>query len=165
MTSHDGAPRFTYRAWTVLLEGLGAGLVGGFSVMAVFYAYDLMAATPLQTPSALHAYFWEGPEAARVATPDPNRALGYGGLHVAVWIVIGVIASFGATLSGTSRRIWFLISAGALAAVAGLVALTPFWEIPGLGRHHLWVGACVGGVMLTLYLKRRHPHLLDRDSP
>lgn len=151
----------TYRAWTVFSEGAIAGIIGGLSVMAIFLAYDSALGVPLLTPSVLHAYFWEGPEAASGAAAEQSRAFGYVWLHLAVWLVIGIAAAVAATWVDTSRRAWFVVVAAAGAALVSLGFLTRFLEIPGIGRHHLWLGACAGGIMLGLYLGRRHPHLFE----
>jgi len=161
MATSESSSFSTYRAWTLFSEGVIAGIIGGLSVMAVFLAYDAVLGVPLLTPSVLHAYFWEGPDTDWVASAEQSRAFGYVWLHLAVWLAIGIVAAVAASFIDTSRRAWFVSAAAAAAALGSLALLTRFLEIPGIGRHHLWVGACVGGIMLALYLGRRHPHLFE----
>ena len=145
-----------YRAWRVLSEGFVAGLVAAFTVMAVFFAHDVAVTEPFHTPSILHAYFWEGAEAAAATSSNPDRAFAYAGLHLLFWAVAGIVASVALAVAESSRRSWYRIAFGATAALVCLILLAPPWQIPGIGSHHIWVGACAGGVGLALYFGRGH---------
>lgn len=148
----------------VLKEGLLAGLLGGAAVVAIFLVYDVATTEAMHTPSVLHALFFDGAEAAEQAGTDSGRALSYLWVHFASWFGVGIAAAYIAALTETYPRLWY----GAAVAVSGLLCAfllaAGIWQVPGLGYHHLWVGALVGGAVVATFLAWRHPRLLHMSE-
>ena len=145
---------------SIISEGLVAGLFGAVAVAVVFLVYDVSTSEVLRTPSTLQALFFEGPGTAHQAETSLQRALLYTVVHLGAWLVVGVASAYLAAATERFPSLWYALVVGVAALICALLWAAGVWQVPGLGYHHLWVGALVGGAALGSYLLRRHPKLL-----
>ncbi len=145
------------RLGTVFADGVAAGGIGGALVLAVFTLYDLTTAEFLRTPSVLHALFLEGPEAAAATDADTERAVSYTFVHFVLWFGVGIAAAYSVVLTRVYPAFWYLAVIGPTVTLVLFVSSAGVWGVPGLGVHHLWVGALLGGTAVTGYFAWRHP--------
>jgi len=157
------APRQTDFA---LPEGLEAGLVAGFAVVAVFLVRDLSAGNWLHTPTVLGTLILEGPAQARSVVSSPGVAALYNVIHFAGWVVAGFATAF------LVRRVEhhqadarILLAAWIVWVVLSWLALDAWVHDSGLARTHLWVGGIAGALALALFFAWRHPALWQRSDP
>ncbi len=148
---------------SILSRGLLAGGVAGACVLAVFTAYDVFTAELFRTPSVLHAHFFEGLEAAMSVEPHPGRAALYTLVHFAVWIGAGVVAAHAVAFRPIFPGLWSALVIGPALLFGVFLWVAGVWGIPGLGVHHFWVGALLGGAAMAVFLLRGH-QALDLDG-
>lgn len=143
----------------VVRDGVVAGLIGAGVVAVAHGAADALSGELLRTPTVLGALLTEGAAAARAATPDPELALEFTGLHVAVWLVLGIAGSGLITLVDTRPKLASLVFGTFAFVFISLSYLSGAYAIPGLGAMHLWVGTLLGSAAAAGYLSWRHPQL------
>ncbi len=141
---------------TVLPEGLEAGLLGGFVVVAVFLVRDAIAGPAFYSPSVLGALALRGAEAARETGVDGAMAGAYHVAHFAIWAVAGLAGSALMT-TAEERGLRWLPWGVLFVYLVGLIALDAWAQDSGLGRMHLWSGGLAGGLAMGAYLFWRHP--------
>jgi len=160
-TSRSEAVPGGMRATPILQDGLFAGLIGAFAVVVVFFVYDWLTGAPLRTPSVLQALIFEGPAAARTVEPEITRAVSYNLVHFLSWIAAGLVASFSVSLADARPKIWYLVFVAMSFVFVSLLYVAGSFEVPGLGRHHLWIGGLLGAASMLAYLWHRHPGLRE----
>ncbi len=142
---------------TILADGVLSGVVAGLCVLAVFAVYDLLTGELLRTPSVLHAHFFEGPNAALSVDADPGRAATYTCFHFAVWIGAGCCAAYTAALRQIYPALWYAVVIGPFVILCVFLWAAGVWGVPGLGVHHFWVGALLGGLAMAAMIFWRNP--------
>lgn len=156
-------------AGAVLFDGFVAGLLGAVAVVVVFLVYDALTGDALRTPSVLAALVFEGPEAARSVEPELQRAVQWNAIHFPGWIAAGIVIAFLVAYAEAHPTVWYLIFVAVAFAFGSALYVAGAFGVPGLGRHHLWVGALVGALAMGLHLGRRHRdvfrHLDDVYEP
>lgn len=149
------------RIATVWGDGVLAGLLAGTAVLVVFAVYDFHASEVLRTPSVLHAHFFDGSATASSVATSPVRALEYALVHYVLWCALGISGAYLLAVSRIYPRLWY---AGVLIPALIVVFLlwtAGVWGIPGLGVHHLWVGALLGCLVMYGCFLWRNPDLRD----
>jgi hypothetical protein len=148
-----------------LPEGLEAGLLGGFSVAAVYLIHDLLQGDWLYTPRVLGSLLYAGPDAASMTAVDPLAADAgvaplYHIVHFAVWSAAGFAAA--ALMRAAERRPALRFFPVLLLAIfiAFFFALDAEVEAVNIARLHLWAGGLAGAVALTGFLLWRHPSVM-----
>jgi hypothetical protein len=90
-------------------EGVAAGLLGALAVAVLFLVRDVMLGVPLLTPSVLGQIVLQG-----AASPVTDRALlgpalGYTGLHLAAFILFGLLLAGVVRLATTQPAFRFAL--------------------------------------------------------
>ena len=146
-------------SWT---EGITAGLLGAGGVALWFFAVDSMAGRPLYTPGLL------GGALLNVLGRGVNHstlynAAVYSVLHVAVFLLIGVMAS---RIVEVSKRIPQVLAGLLLFFVVfevgfyGVAALMSQYSLVGsLAWYQIGAANLFSAVLMGGYLWRRHPEL------
>ena len=105
---------------------------------------------------------WDSWEAlAELAETDPARAAVYTFLHFAVWIGAGVCAAYVAALRQIYPALWYAVVIGPSLILCVFLWVAGVWGVPGLGVHHFWVGALLGGIAMAAVILWRNPLLVD----
>jgi hypothetical protein len=166
LTSQSGR----LEASAVLGDGLTAGLIGALTVIGVYLVADALAGAPLRTPSSLAAALFQGIEAAASAEPEITSALAYNAVHVLLWALAGVTASYFFALADVHPEAWYLLFVGVVVLFGWFLGLDVAVGSIGLGRVHLWLGGILGAAAMASFLWWRHPgvfqraqHAFDRD--
>lgn len=156
------APRVKLAA--VFNDGLYAGIIGAAIVALWFLIIDTIAGQPLNTPTHLGTLLIKGVEASIAATVDPAMVAAYTAVHVVLFVIVGMLASYLVTLFDRYP-----------AAGIVLVFLFAFFEVGffiasaalgGVLMGHLapWavgVGNLLAAAGMAVYLWNRHPHLKE----
>ena len=150
----------------VWLQGLVAGLAG-YAAVALFFVVVNVAGgrSPFYTPALLGSALFYGLRDPAQLVVAPGPVLAYNGLHILVFVVVGVLAAWLVFEVELHPYLWyvvfFLFLAGfllSLAAVgvlgAEIARLLPWWSV--LGANLAW-SAALGGC-----LWRAHRALLRR---
>lgn len=160
--SHDtgvGPKPPRVRPSLALPEGIEAGLIGGLSVALVYLLRDLTVGDPLHTPGVLGTLLVEGSGTGVSNDPSLGAAAAYNLVHFSVWMVIGLVASFGVRQVEASRwplgLMWISIGASVVLALS----FDSWASASGLPRVHLWAGSLVGLGFMGAYLVWLHPDL------
>jgi len=143
-------------------EGVAAGLLGAGAVAAVFLVRDLLRGVPLLAPSVLGQVLLQGS-----TTPVTDRAVGgavmaYSGLHLAVFVLFGILLAWAARLATTQPTLRF-----------AFVMVLTFFEFFFAGLAYMFHEATQGlfplglvlfanfvaAVVMVGYLWRHHPAL------
>lgn len=146
---------------TILRSGVLGGFVAGLCVLAVFAVYDFLTTEIMRTPSVLHAHFFDGMDAAMTVETDGIRATVYTLVHFAVWIGAGVCAAYAAALRPVFPALWYALVIGPAMILCVFLWAVGVWGVPGLGVHHFWVGALLGGAAMAAMISWRTPALID----
>lgn len=163
MTSEVRAAGAPVRGADVLRDGLFAGLIGAFTVIAVFFAHDAASESVLWTPTVLGTLLFQGPEAAlHVRQPVLSVALAYNGIHVLMWLAAGVGASWIAHLVEAHPRLWYVAGLAVIFVALVFLGLDRAAEGVELPRLHLWIGGLLGAAAMGAFLVWRHPRIVRR---
>ncbi|HYJ80619.1 MAG TPA: hypothetical protein VEW03_13485 [Longimicrobiaceae bacterium] len=151
-----------------LREGAVTGLLGAAGVAGWFLVVDAVAGHPLFTPNALGGMVFRA-LGAEVGPPEAiNGAVvaGYTLIHCALFVLVGVIASF-IVRAGESQPavlalfmvLFAIIEMGFYGATAvldntGALGRMAWWQIAG--------GNLVATLLMGFYLFRRHPGIRER---
>ena len=151
------------RQHEVVREGLIVGLIGAVVVAVWFLIIDLVAGRIFFTPAALGSVVLGGATDAASVQIDALNVLGYTALHIAAFLVTGLVAA-GIIAYAEDRHPYVLLGAvllfvtfetffiGLLTVVAQwLLELIPWWSIA--------VGNLLAALAMGGYLWRRHPAL------
>jgi hypothetical protein len=159
------APRGDRESDLALPEGVEAGLLGGFAVVAVYLVHDLGTSDWLYTPTVLGTLLYAGADAASMAVADPTTAPPgvaaiYHFAHFALWMFAGFIGSAVMGLAERRPQYRFIPVLGFLSLIAFFFALDGEVDATGIGRLHLWAGGLAGALGMAGYLIWRHPGVL-----
>jgi hypothetical protein len=149
-----------------LPEGVEAGLIGAFAVIAVYLIHDLRTSDWLYTPTVLGTLLYDGRDAASMVVADPASAVPgvaaiYHIVHFVLWMIAGFVASGLAGLAERRPALRFLPVFAFLTLIAFFFALDGEVDAIGIGRLHLWAGGLAGALGMAGYLLWRHPGLLS----
>ncbi len=146
-------------SWT---EGITAGLLGAGGVALWFFAVDSMAGRPLYTPGllggALLNVLGRGVEHSTI-----YNASVYSVLHVAAFLVIGILASRIVEISTRVPQVlaglllFFVVFEVGFYGVAAL--MSQYEVVGGLAWYQIGAANLFSAVLMGGYLWRRHPEL------
>ena len=156
----------------IVREGLIAGLIGAGIVALWFFIIDAVAGRLFFTPAALGSALFYGASHAAQVRIDAITILGYTFLHVAAFLVAGMIA---AALAVEAEAHPPLLLAFVLLFVTfetlfiGLIALIASWLLNAIAWWTIAVANILAAVAVGIYLWREHPALRrllsDRQPP
>jgi hypothetical protein len=146
----------------VLPSAIEAGLVAGLVVAGLFLVRDLLAGTPLQTPSALGTLLLEGSDAARIVVWAPAAAVVFHTLHFMLWAFVGGITVVLVHRVDRTPAGWYWPWVAAGVVFLCCIAFDAWAANSGLPRLHLWLGSVAGFGALALFIGWRHPHAMAR---
>lgn len=152
------------RMSTVFVDGVSAGFLAGLVVLATFSAYDIATTEVLRTPTVLHAHFVDGAATAAGVETDPQRAFAYTFVHFVLWFGFGLAAAYLIALHQLYPVLWYIAVLGPAALLCLFLWSAGVWGVPGLGVHHLWVGALLGSAVMGGYFVWRNPGLLEHTA-
>lgn len=145
----------------VLQDGLFAGLIGGLSVIVVFLIHDALRGEPLKTPSVLGTLLFQGASAAQNVQPELTVSIAFNGIHILAWVIAGLVASYAVAIVEHYPKVWYLVFVAVTFLFAGFLYVEGAFEVPGLGRLQLWLGAVVGAGAMATFLGWAHPGALQ----
>jgi len=153
-------------------DGLIVGLIGYFSVAALYAAFDLLAARgPLFTVDVLGKAVFRGlRDPGVLGLPmerDGTAIFWYNGLHLLISLAIGMIVSGLVTLAEQNSRprlVLLTIIAGFVVTILFVGTLTipirpllPWWSVV--------LSNSLAVVLAGAYLLRRHPGIWGKLNP
>lgn len=148
----------------VLREGMIVGLLGAVVLAVWFLVTDLIAGEPFRTSATLGSMLFlptGGPEAV---VRSPSMVLGYAAVHVAGFLVIGVVLAGSVTglelFPGLASAILLLFVFFGVAFV-GMVVTVGVWILEELSIWSILVGSLLTAGVMVGYLWRVHPTLRD----
>jgi len=143
----------------IVVEGLGAGALGGGAVAGWFLLHDVIAHRPFFTPSLLGAVVFHGLRDGSTVTVSGRLVLEYSLLHWAVFMVFGVAAA--ALLAVADRQPSLLVAFVMLTCcfeVAALVLVAVLAE--RLFEAPAWwtitLANALAAATMLIFLGRRH---------
>lgn len=138
----------------VLQDGILSGAAGYALISLYFAASNLVAGLPaLHTVDALGTALFEG--------TNPGQMIAYNGVHLAVFIVLGVIASVLVREVELHPAFWYVLF---FVAIAGfifsyIVMTVVARRIAELDAYSVAVGNLVAGAGMAVVLLLRHPRM------
>ena len=150
-------------------EGLIAGLIGAVVVALWFAVVDVTTREFWFTPAALGSALFQGARGVGEVEISAMTVAGYTFLHIASFMLIGMIA---AALATHAERNGVIILAAVLLFVTfetlflGLAAIAASWLLAALNGWTILGANLVAAVAMGWYLWRAHPGLkgaLNRD--
>jgi hypothetical protein len=146
----------------ILREGLVAGLIGAGVVATWFLLFDLVQGRPFFTPAALGSALFLGASSLDDVTVNLLVVGGYTVLHVAAFLITGVLASAIVTASEETPP---LILGAVLFFVVfeafflGLLAMAAEFLLGPLAWWTIAAGNLLAALTMGYYLWRKHPRL------
>jgi hypothetical protein len=148
----------------LFVQGSIAGVIGFATVVVMLAIVNVLAGRPpLHTAALLgNALFGGGEDPSQVAL-SAGPILGYSLVHLAVFVVFGIVAAALAGLADRGWQLWFValfffifISFHLYAAVQALAAPGAGGELSGIV---VWGAGFAASLLMALYLVRAHPRL------
>lgn len=144
--------------------GLIAGVLGAAAVMAWFLVLDIVRGSLFFTPGALGSALFFGARGAADVQITVETVLGYTGVHLVAFMVVGLLAS---VLAEAAKREPPLLLGMVLFFVAlevlfiGLLAIVATWLFDSIRWWQVVVGNLIAAVVMFGYLLRVHPELRE----
>jgi hypothetical protein len=152
------------REHRTIREGLIAGLLGAVAVMLWFLVLDLVRQSAFFTPGALGSALFFGARGTAEIQVTVETVLGYTGIHVVAFMVVGLIAS--AMVEGARREpplllgmILFFVTLEVL--FIGLLAIVATWLLDSIEWWMVVVGNLIAAGVMGGYLLHEHPELRE----
>ncbi len=157
------------REHQTLREGLAAGLLGAFAVIAWFFVMDLFRGRVLFTPAALGSAIIFGARGVAEVEITIATVLGYTLMHFIAFLTVGLVASALATAAEKQPHV--LLGLGLLFVTfevlfIGLLAIAARWLLDALNWWAILAANLIAAVAMGAYLWHGHPKLreeLDRN--
>jgi len=155
------------REHRTIREGLIAGLLGAVAVMVWFLVLDVIRRPLFFTPGALGSALFFGARGATEVQVSVETVLGYTGVHVVAFMIVGMIAS---ALTEAARRepplllgmVLFFVTLEVL--FIGLLAIVATWLLNSIAWWMVVVANLIAGVVMGAYLLHEHPELRENLS-
>jgi hypothetical protein len=146
-----------------LREGLVVGLLGAGAVAIWFLVIDLGAGRLLFTPAALGSVIFHGATQAADVQVNAVTVLAYTGLHVAAFLVTGLVAA-AIVVFAEDRHAYVLLGAVMLFVTfetffIGVLTIVAQWLLEVIPWWSIAVANLIAAVVMAAYLWRRHPKL------
>jgi hypothetical protein len=146
-----------------LRQGLIAGVIG-FTVTNVLYALanTLQGRSPFHTAATLGAALIYGVRDPLQVAVTPAYVFAYNGLHLLVFVALGMVGAALARLADRGRQLWYVglfffifVNFHMIAAVQTVaLPMEPLLSGPGI-----WIAGIGAGVAMALYLLKAHPDI------
>lgn len=149
----------------VLREGLTAGLLGAAVVAVWFLALDGLFREPFFTPAALGSVLFHGAASPGEVGMAPSIVLGYTVVHVAAFLLFGMVASaLVAQIEKTPPFLFAVVLLGVVFEVffVAMVASLGTWVLEEFAWWSVLGGNLLAGLSMGGYLWRRHPGIRER---
>ncbi len=143
-------------------EGIAAGLIGAAAVAVVFFIFDAASGRLLFTPAALGSALFHGAREAAAVQADAATIVAYTAVHVAAFLVVGLVA---AGLAAEAEREppvvlgIFLLFITYETLFVGLLAIFADWLLASLPWWSVAAGNILSAMAMGVYLWRAHPAL------
>lgn len=143
-------------------EGLIAGLLGAAAVAVWFLVLDAAGRRLLFTPAALGSALFFGATSPAQVTVDFATVAGYTLIHVAAFVLVGLVAA--AVVRGSEDSPPLVLGLALLLAVAetffiGLVAIAASWILGTVAWWTIAVGNVLAVLAMGAYLLQAHPRM------
>jgi len=145
-------------------EGLIAGMLGAVAVMAWFLALDLVERHLFFTPGALGSAIFFGARGMDEVRMSVETILGYTGLHIAAFMLVGLIASI--LVEGARREpplllgvVLFFVTLEVL--FIGLLAIVAAWLLDAIHWWTIVAGNLIAALVMGGFLLYEHPELRE----
>jgi hypothetical protein len=148
-------------------EGIIAGLIGAAAVAAWFLIVDAASGRLLFTPAALGSALLRGSRGAASVEISTATVLGYTVIHVAAFLIIGLVAA--GIVAAAEELSEAILLGGVLLFVTfealsiGLLTIAAAWLLDALAWWNIAAANVVAAIGMGGYLYLRHPNLL-RDA-
>lgn len=160
--------RGTMIQWNRRLEqGITAGLIGFATIAGLFIVIDVVAGRPPFHTAALLGSALYGIEDPSLLSISTRMVVAYSALHLAVFIVFGLLAVILAEVADRGRQLWFValfffifISFHLFAAAQGIAA--PMRA--SLPDALVWGAGMAASLTMAWYLIRSHPRMRAKQS-
>lgn len=150
------------RANPVVRQGIVAGLIGAVVVAVWFLVVDSIAGRPMFTPAALGSAIFHGAAGPPGVDVSANTVVGYTFIHVAAFLLAGVLVS---ALVTQAERAPYLIFGMILLLVIfetffiAMVAMLGTWLMEALAWWSVLVGNLLAAASMGGYMLKVHPKL------
>ncbi len=148
----------------VLREGMVGGLLAAAALAGWFLVGDLIMGEPFRTSATLGSMVFLSAEGPEAVVRSANMVLGYTAVHVATFLVLGVL--FAGSVTGL-ERVPGLVSAILLffvllaVAFVGMVITVGVWILEYLSIWSILAGHLLAAGTIGAYLWRVHPVLRE----
>lgn len=147
----------------ILTHGLVAGVLG-YAVVVVFYAVwnVLQGRSPFFTAALLGEAAFYGLRDPAEATVWAGPVLAFNGLHLIVFLIVGMITAWIATQSEHGAQFWYIGLSLFIYGIIHVLALALWLAEPLRGALPVWSALLVTVLALggmSLYLLHVHPRL------
>lgn len=152
------------KAHPVIRQGIVAGLLGALVVAVWFLIVDSIAGRPLFTPAALGSAILHGASASPSVEMSVATVLGYTLIHVAAFLLAGVLVS---GLVTQAERAPYLVFGMILLLVifetffVAIVAMLGTWLMEELAWWSVLVGNVLAAASMGGYMLKVHPKLRE----
>lgn len=147
----------------VLAQGLAAGVIGYLATAIMFAVFNVLTGhSPFYTAALLGATLFYGLESLDGFSVQASYVFAYNGLHLILYLVLGMIGSWLASVCETGSQLWYVGLFFFIGVAFHVFALVQWFaapvesEIPAVS---VWVTGVIAALLMAIYLLRRHPAL------
>lgn len=149
----------------ILRPGVIAGAIGYATVVAFYAAFNLATGhSVFATADTLGRVLLGEPLGVPLAEPAAPIAV-YNGLHLAIFLAMGILASWLVTMAERHPEIWYLVFSLALFALLHVFGAVAAFSAPVLEVVPLWTvlaASLLSAATMTAWLWVTHPRLRER---
>lgn len=158
----------TSRRASYLTEGIVVGLLGLATVAVWFALLDLLAGrSPFYTSSVLGSVLLYGATDPGSVSVAAAPVLAYSALHAVVFLVIGVLMAWLASLAGRGMQLWYVAFFGVIFIGFHLFGAVQLFAAPmsaAFSGAMVWGAGIAASVVMMLYLVWRHPSIVGPQT-
>ncbi|MCC6774803.1 MAG: hypothetical protein IT360_26755 [Gemmatimonadaceae bacterium] len=152
----------------ILRQGVVAGLIG-YAIVAVVFAIANLATgkSPFHTAAALGAMMFYGVPDASTVTVTPAYVIAFNGLHLATFLVLGVVGAWLAALAMKGRQLWYFSLFFWIAVAYHVMGVAQVFAIPLgalLPAAAVWAAGIGASMAMVFYLVRANPGIRAKQS-
>ena len=155
------------RDHSTIREGLVAGALGAVAVMLWFLITDVVRGRTFFTPGALGSALFFGARGMSEVQVTPETVLGYTGVHVVAFLLVGLVAS--ALVEGARREPHLLLGMVLMFVTLevmflGVLAIVAEWLLDAIRWWMIIVANLIAAAAMGVYLVYTHPELRENLS-
>ena len=156
------------RSARLLVQGAVAGVIGYVTVAIVFgFANLFVGRSFFHTAAVIGATLFYGVTDPTTVTVTAAYVLAFNGLHLATFLVFGVIGAWLAELADRGDQLWYLSLMFWMLVALHMIGAAQMLAVPlenVISAAAIWIAGIAASVAMAVFLLSEHPMLRKAQS-